>query len=86
MRDGERMLRRLPEEERKERDGVQREDELLISCHRLCLGLDHCWAVGGILGFGSMAGVWVLVAGIAAVLAAWLMLALSPARGRMCRQ
>lgn len=33
-----------------------------------------------------MAGVWVLVAGIAAVLAVWLMLALYLALGRMCSQ
>lgn len=33
-----------------------------------------------------MAGEWGLVAGIAAALAMWLMLALHPALGRMCGQ
>lgn len=72
-RDEERMLWALPKDERKDRGAVQREGELLISCHRLCLGLGWCWAVRGVLGFGSMAGLWVLVAGTAAVLAVWLM-------------
>lgn len=68
---------------------MQRGDELLISCHRLCPGQDRCWAAltaKGTLDFGSVAGELGPVAGTAAVLAAWLMLALHPAPGRMCGQ
>lgn len=68
---------------------MQRGDELLISCHGLCPGEDQCWAAltaKGTPDFGSVAREWGLVAGIAAVLAAWLMLSLHPAPGRMCGQ